>query len=430
MAGLGGFFAGGLADSMQQGNAQNSLAQYRQDEMKLQQQAQQNAQKRFEITQGDNHLKDAWGVLTDYVENAKIAGKDPSEIAKHSAAMLQGIEKYEVSSGRTQPGMVSARFATLLAGPPKTETTKAMAEAQNPMRGELQRAQIDQSKSTANVNQARAKYYESQGGLGGGPEATELQPVSENAQRLGFTTGVSTGAQRVASAVGMTPDQLDFAAVREAHGDTSQSQGFGGSRAGAAMRTIVKSRANQYWMDKGMMPQEANATVAEFQAMKRGAATLGQLDARMTAALAKAKATAPVLLDISSKVNRSQYPDIASIQLALQKRVGTKQEQENLARFNIAIETLASNYGSTLGMGNSVLSDFQTKRAQSLLEHAYSDGTLKGAVDQILTEIDREEAGTRGAMRTFFGGSPTTSAPAKPTTAPAAGAKDDPLGIR
>lgn len=519
----GGFFAGGMAQGFGEQTQQQNLATHRQDELKLQQQGQQNAQKRFEMTQADGHLKDLWSVLDDYVQHAKIVGTNPTEIAKHSAGLLQGIEKFEVSSGRSQPGMVSAKFATLLAKPSKTDTTEALTKAGmkptpiktrdesgaesinvfnpkdntvtgarepsgfddanqsmklSPQEQSLYRRHLTNLSGSGGVDnpdgsrsslyavtarfgdrsyiiptvrdgkilepkeaiaKARADGLDNFPSYGSDAEAKtrydkmhdfmerdteryqrrnqakdtgELPPPSESGQKLGFKTGVSSKAQQLAARVGMTGDQIDFAAVREAHGDTTQSSGFGGSKAGAAMRTIVKSRANQYWMDKGLEPQEANATVAEFQAMKRGATTVAQMDARMTVALGKAKATAPVLLDISSKVNRSQYPDIASIQLALQKRIGTKEEQGNLARFNIAIETMASNYGSTLGMGNSVLTDFQTKRAQSLLEHAYSDGTLNHAVDQMLLEIDREEKGTRGAMHTFFGGSTTTSSPA------------------
>lgn len=125
----GGFFAGGMAQGFGEQTQQQNLAKYRTDELKLQQQGQQNAQKRFEMTQADGHLKDLWSVLDDYVEHAKIVGTNPTEIAKHSAGLLQGIEKFEVSSGRSQPGMVSAKFATLLAKPSKTDTTKALTEA-------------------------------------------------------------------------------------------------------------------------------------------------------------------------------------------------------------------------------------------------------------------------------------------------------------
>jgi hypothetical protein len=196
---------------------------------------------------------------------------------------------------------------------------------------------------------------------------------------------------------------------------------------GAMIRNLYKDRAAQYYIEAGMSPQEANGTIAEFGAMKRGAATLGQLDARMTAALQKAKATAPVVLDISSQIPRTDYPTLNSIYLAASKGLGG----EMPVRYKIALETLASNYGTSLGMGNSVLTDFQTKRAQELLEWGYSHNQMKSAVDQMLTEIDREQTGVQRSMRTFLGGhtvypantppedrAGATAAPATPTRSP------------
>lgn len=229
--------------------------------------------------------------------------------------------------------------------------------------------------------------------------------------------------EKIIRAAGMTPEQADFMAVQHAFGNTGVTQGVR-SKVGAYGANIIKARGAQYWMDRGLNPQDANAAQAEFAAMKHGAQTLATLDARMTAALSKAKATAPIVLDLSKRLPRTEYPTLNAIKQAVQKGTGNK----DIIQFNIAMETLASNFGSTMGMGNSVLTDFQTQRAQKLLEMRYSEGQIEAGVAQILTEIEREEGGLRGSMRRFIGqstedimgGSGGGGAPATPVAAPAA----------
>lgn len=126
MAGLG-FFAGGLADSMQAGNAQNSLDQYRMGELKLQQQAQQNAERRQQFAQIDKIRSDHMGVITDTIEQMKIAGKNEAEIAKAIQPLVQPLKKLDQSSGR-DPSALDAQIAVALAKPADAAKTAAMTK--------------------------------------------------------------------------------------------------------------------------------------------------------------------------------------------------------------------------------------------------------------------------------------------------------------
>jgi hypothetical protein len=143
--------------------------------------------------------------------------------------------------------------------------------------------------------------------------------------------------------------------------------------------------------------------------------------------LTKAKNTAPVVKDISKLIPRTDYPALNDVILALRKAGGNT----DVPRFEAALETLASNYGTALGNGNSVLTDFQTKRAQELISKGFSDGQIDATIDQMIVEMDRELKGTQEALPTFLGGHPgAQAAPQAPAAPQAAPQQSDPLGIR
>lgn len=128
MAGFGGFFAGGLAEGFQQQQKQQSLAQYRTEELKLQQQAQQNAEKRQQMAEVDKSIEMVMKTVDETITNGKIVGTDP-------AKMMTGIEKYIApamrlyeQSGR-DPAVLRGVIAAKLSQPSKTETTEAITRA-------------------------------------------------------------------------------------------------------------------------------------------------------------------------------------------------------------------------------------------------------------------------------------------------------------
>lgn len=411
-----GIFAGGLADSYQKQTEQNSLATFRTRELQLQEQAQKNAMQRDQMARIDKIRSDAETQISDAVEQLKVAGKNPTEISQLLMPWVQQTAKLTKSSG-LDDSPVFARFAASLAKPPATEVMKREAAAKEPPgQAELRGAQAAYYRGQAalfspdntggqTVQTAGGKVAEIPPPPGQGNDMYEPQPVAPDG-----TQPAAGGSKYISSAYtprqkaiifnsGATPEQFDFDAVQYAYGNTNVATGYRSYR-GVNPVTVLRSRAAQYWMDKGLSPQEANGVLVQFKAMQHGANTAATIDARMTAALAKATNTASIVIPLSEKVDRTQYKDINNIILAAREHTG----DQNVIRLGIALETLASNYGVTLGMGNSVLTDFQTKRAQDLLQRGWSKGQLSAAVDQLMQEIQREEAGTRQAMHTFIGG--------------------------
>jgi hypothetical protein len=198
------------------------------------------------------------------------------------------------------------------------------------------------------------------------------------------------------------PKEFDFLATRYAFGDKSVLSGAGrGDRKSRAFNKALQGRAADFWMAKGMGPEDAMKAQLEFGGMAKGSQVIAQLDARMTVAIEKARATAPVVLDAAKKINRTDFPAMNELILNWDEHTG----DPNVPPFFIALETLANNYGSALGMGNSVLTDSRVQHARDLIKRSWASGQLESGVGQMLNELNREQKATRQSMHVFLSSS-------------------------
>jgi hypothetical protein len=201
---------------------------------------------------------------------------------------------------------------------------------------------------------------------------------------------------------GMTPEDFDFRAARLAMGDTSVLTGSGASKQGTALRSALRARADQYWTDRGLGPERANAAVQEFMAQKAGARSLATQEGRITGALKSAMFTAPRVIETSANVDRTRFPDLNKIIIAGKTKVG----DENVVRFGQAVETFVNNYARAMGGGNNVMTDNAREQAHLFLSTAYSKGQINAAIDQAMIEMDSELQGVRSAMGGYLGTEP------------------------
>jgi hypothetical protein len=135
-----GFAAGGLASSFsntfQRGMEQNSIDNYRTQELKLQQQAQENAQKREQFARIDRSRSELMDVLTETVKQHKIANPNvtPEEIARLIQPLKEPLMRLDRSSGR-DPAATDAAIIGIIARPSEAVTGEAMARARvDPLR--------------------------------------------------------------------------------------------------------------------------------------------------------------------------------------------------------------------------------------------------------------------------------------------------------
>src|SRR5215472_1948749 len=219
--------------------------------------------------------------------------------------------------------------------------------------------------------------------------------------RGGFKTPLNVDP-RMMQYFSMTPEQFDFRAARLAMGDTSVLTGAGMGRQASALKSALRSRADQYWMDRGLGPERANAAVNEFLAQKAGARSLATQEARITGALKTAMQTAPRVIEASNKVDRTQFPDLNKIIIMARQKTG----DPNVVQFGSAIETFIRNYARAMGGGNNVLTDESMRRMSVLLQDRFSKGQINAAIDQALVEMDSELTGIRGSMGSYLGTEP------------------------
>jgi hypothetical protein len=411
MAGLGGlgFFAGGAAQGYDQASQSASLNNYRTQELQIQQQAQQNAEKRQQFEQVQKIENDYWKTIDTYVEQAKIANPNMSnqDILKPIQPTLTALSKLKVSSG--QPDDVTARMAALLAMPPATKTEAAMAAAkERPETKVLTSASGDQSVVFANPRAGTVTRAPSGTTAQASPDVSSDEPAAQGAVML----------SNLAKNSGMTPEQLDVDGRALAGGNTSVLTNRGRGRQSAAQINAIRAWADHVLVnDQGLTTQQAaetlSANTAEYKGTVAGAGALGRREAQVIGAATTATQTAPRVLAASEAVSRTDYPSLNSVLMAWRQGTG----DENVIRLGIAVNTFVNNYARALGAGNAAITDSARREAFENLSTAWSKGQIKSAVDQMLNkELPSEITGAKMGMKEFLsqGRKPASGQTSKP----------------
>jgi hypothetical protein len=106
---------------------------------------------------------------------------------------------------------------------------------------------------------------------------------------------------------------------------------------------------------------------------------------------------APLALDASQKVKRSEYPDLNKILLSGERRTG----DTDVVQFGLAANSLIYTYAKFLNP-TGIPTDADKARATDILSTAWSEGQFQAAVDQIKREIEsgrQAVRATRGELR-------------------------------
>jgi hypothetical protein len=221
----------------------------------------------------------------------------------------------------------------------------------------------------------------------------------------------------VTTAGALTDDAAQFMAQQYLAGDRSVMGGLGYGNTGAANRAKLRDAIQAEARARGMSPAEVATTIAEFEGLKAGERTLGTTGARIGLGLAEAKVFAPMVLEASDKVSRTQYPTLNALLLAYDRGTG----DENVVRLGIAINALQNAYSQVLTRGG-VPTDAARATAHEIFDKAYSAGQMRTAVDQVMREIDAAQAAlgiVKQEMRDRATGRPS-SPPAGAAAAPPA----------
>lgn len=385
---VSGFFLGGLGESLQSSFNQQQNVDLQQQQLKLQAQSQQNAQKRFDIARNDKLAADLWNSIETTIDHARVAGHSEKEIMPAVQGLFDQYRKFTTSMG--QPGMAETKLASLWARPPSTEVQAAMTRAgSTPKVERLTDASGDQRVVVVDP-------FNPQKG------ATEVTGTGAR-QDLSGLEGTDL-RDALAKRSGLTPESLDVNASALNSGNTSVLTNLGrGRQGGEAVKAIRAWASYKLIHEEGLSPTEAaeriNANTAEYRANLAGASALGRREAQVIGAATTAEQTASRVIEASNLVDRTQYPSLNRIILAAREGTG----DENVVRLGIAVNTFVNNYARALGAGNAAITDSARREAFENLNKAWSQGQVKTAIDQMLNkELPSEIAGAKMGLREFL----------------------------
>jgi hypothetical protein len=187
-------------------------------------------------------------------------------------------------------------------------------------------------------------------------------------------------------------------------GDTSVLTNL--SRGGlASQQNVVALRkmATKLNAEAGVSGEAQAAKNAEFFGEKAGQRTLGTRSANIELPAAEFQQMAPLALQASEAVDRSQFPNLNAVTNAIQKGTGG----EAIVRFNTANNTLVNVYARAVSP-TGVPTDEVRKKAFDILNTGFSKGQYGAAVDMMWQEIAAARASpgsVRQQMReNFIGG--------------------------
>lgn len=196
----------------------------------------------------------------------------------------------------------------------------------------------------------------------------------------------------------------EFVAGRVLAGDKSATVGMGRSQANVSKVTnaIMKIADGQ-----GLSPNDVAIRIAEFQGVTSGERTLGTRAANMEIAANVVRSMAPIALEASKKVNRSDYPTLNSVILAADRHTGG----EDVVRFGQAANAIIYEYSKFLNP-TGIPTDADKARSTEILNTAWSRGQFEAALDQIVNkEIPAGAAGIAQTRAEFRGGLGSVVAP-------------------
>lgn len=410
-----GLAAGGFANAFQRGMEQNSLDQYRMQELKLQQQAQQNAEQRFQMSRIDAVRTEAMKGIDEAVSQLRIAGKEPDEITKTLMPWVEQVATLAKKSGLDPASAVYAPFTAAVARPPATQIMAAEARAKDVFGKEAATAEHMRAQ-TAQINQVTSELS----GFGNTPSQAQpatsagTTPIGLSAATFNqrFTGGPPTaeagqpstgvpsadpGAQYLEQNV---PPQFrsEVQAVAEGRARPSTVMARYGGRGGIGSQVYNKFMqwVNDYGMAKGDPYDENRFMNHRIKMLAESTA-----DKTVLTAMTKSREMQSAFIDTANQIGDSletlaQKVDKTGIPVAerwIRAGKSALAGDPDVTKFNTQMITWRSEVARVI-MSNPNLAGQLTDHARREVEAALSDGATYQQV-KAANEIVRQEFGFR-----------------------------------
>jgi hypothetical protein len=271
---------------------------------------------------------------------------------------------------------------------------------------------IRQQEVEANREATRAYREESldlrrgQAAAGRGADWQIVQTPDGHTMRVNRATGETapvelpqgTGKMGAAQKVGdlLPPDVVDMMAEQGVAGDQSWKQNLGRGQQGAEKIVAVETAINKKLKERGESGSDLATRTAEYQGLRAGERTLSQRTANIGMRINEAQRFAPIALNASEKVDRSQFPAFNRLYEAGLTGTG----DENVVRLAVATQSLLNAYAAAVTPTGTPTEGSQS-RAHALLDAAWSQGQFATAINQLLVEMDAASK-SPGAVREEF----------------------------
>jgi len=196
-------------------------------------------------------------------------------------------------------------------------------------------------------------------------------------------------------------------------GDTSMMQSWGRSPdSRAKIFTALREGAQA----RGMSVEDIAMREAEWAGIMQAERSLGVRTATLESANQEAKLFIPMVLEASAHVSLTSYPSINTIMLAGEKQIG----DPKVVKLGVALNALKGAYSQVLTRTGQP-TDQSRKKADEVLQAAWSKNQLSAAVQQLEAEInaasqvpDAVQAQLRARMTAGVRPVQTPGAPAAP----------------
>lgn len=195
-------------------------------------------------------------------------------------------------------------------------------------------------------------------------------------------------------------------------GDRQAIAGLGIGAAGNLNRVKVQNAVTAQAKDLNMSPEQTAAKLAEFSGLTSGERALGTRTANIGIASNEFLQMAPLGITASNNVNRTQYPNLNAIDLAVQKGTG----DENTVRLAAATNSLVNIYARAINPSG-VATDADKAHGRAILDKAFSQGQYAAAVNQMQLEINaalKAPGAVKQQMRSDFIEQPQQSGQTQP----------------
>lgn len=225
-------------------------------------------------------------------------------------------------------------------------------------------------------------------------QAEENKPISvTSGAQLIRPSGEKVADNNNAS---LDPDTVNAMAKQYMAGDKSVLQNIGRGNQGASNLVALRKEITNEMTKQGISPETQALKMAEFTGLTRGEGVLGARTAQIGMAVNEAKQLIPLALDASQSVDRTNYPSLNAIELAVKKGTG----DENAVRFNVANNSLVNVYARAINpSGASTVSD--KEHAREILETAFSKGQYAAGVNQLQLEMEAAQKSPGQTMQDF-----------------------------